>query len=68
MTRNPLVIDLALALLAAILLLIIAPGIAVAGLIGLLVLIFSVVSFARQSRKRRPRAPTRVRRHPPQRD
>ena len=77
MTRNPLVIDLALAALAAILVLIIAPGLAVAGLIALLVLIFAVVSFVRQSRKRarkpsargrpdqRARSKTRARGRPP---
>ena len=52
MTRNPLTIDIALAVLAATIVLIVTSGAAEAGLIALIVLIFSVVSFVRQSRKR----------------
>jgi hypothetical protein len=65
--RNPLATDLALAVLAAVLVLIISPGLAVAGLIALLVLTFAVVSAIRKSRKRRARPARRAHRRPPRR-
>ena len=52
MTRNPLTIDIALAVLAATIVLIVTSGAAEAGLIALIVLIFAVISLVRQSRKR----------------
>lgn len=67
MRRYPLVTDLALAVVAAIFVLIIAPGLAVAGLVALLVLVVMVTSFVRQGRKRRPRTAARVRRRPTRR-
>lgn len=67
MTRNPLVIDLGLALVAAVLILVLAPGLAVAGLIALAVLVVAAVSFVRQSRRRRARTVARTRPHPPRR-
>jgi hypothetical protein len=65
MRRNSLVTDIALAVLAAILVLVIAPGVAIAGLIALLVLFFSVVNVVRPSGKRRARPHGRARRGPP---
>lgn len=68
MRRTPLTTDIALAVLAAIFVLIVAPGTAIAGLIALVVLIFCVVSFVRQSRRARARpVRARARRGPPQR-
>jgi hypothetical protein len=79
LTRNPLTTDIAIAVVAAIVLLIVAPGLAVAGLIALIILIFAAVSFVRQSRKRRggpkrrtrpdrrAQPPSRPRRRPPRR-
>jgi hypothetical protein len=65
MRRTPLTTDIGLAVLAAILVLIIAPGAAVAGLIALVVLIFCAASVVRQSRARRARPGVRTRRDPP---
>ena len=57
MNRNTLVVDLALAAGIAILVLILAPGLAVVGLLALVVLLISSVSFAIDLRRRR--GPTR---------
>ncbi len=70
MTRNALVTDLALAVLAAIVVLILTPGVAVAGMIAILVLLGCVASFVVDSRRRsssRARRRTINRRAPPRR-
>lgn len=60
MTRNALLTDIGLAVLAAIVVLIITPGVAVAGMIAALVLVACAVSLARDVRRRNRRAaPTR---------
>ena len=60
MTRNALLTDIGLAVLAAIVVLIITPGVAVAGMIAALVLVACAVSLARDVRRRgRRAAPTR---------
>ncbi len=60
MTRNVLLTDIGLAVLAAIIVLIITPGVAVAGMIAALVLAACAVGLARDVRKRgRRAAPTR---------
>jgi hypothetical protein len=73
-SRSPLVADLAIAVLAAIVILVLTPGVAVAGLIALLVLAACGVSLVIDSRRgRRAAAPVRRRpapsppRHPPDR-
>ena len=62
MSRNTLLIDAGVAALLAILVLVIAPGLAVVGLLALLVVIVCGVSFAFDLRRRRSRrsAPTRL--------
>ena len=57
LTRNALLTDIGLAVLAAIIVLIITPGVAVAGMIAVLVLAACAVSLARDVRKRARRAP-----------
>lgn len=64
MTRNTLLADLGIAVLAAVLVLILTPGVAVAGMIALLVLAACAVSFGIDSRRRRS-ARTPRRRRPP---
>ena len=60
MTRNALLTDIGLAVLAAIIVLIITPGVAVAAMIAILVLAACAVSLARDVRGRARRAaPTR---------
>ena len=60
MTRNALLTDIGLAVLAAIVVLIITPGVAVAGMIAALVLVACAVSLALYVRRRgRRAAPTR---------
>jgi hypothetical protein len=59
-TRNALMTDIGLAVLAAIIVLIITPGLAVAAMIAILVLAACAVSLARDVRRRAQRAaPTR---------
>jgi hypothetical protein len=52
-SRSPLVTDLAIAVVAAILILVLTPGVAVAGMIALLVLTACGVTLAADSRRRR---------------
>ena len=63
MTGNALLTDLGLAVLAAVIVLILAPGVAVAGLIAILVLAACAASFVRgpRARARRARAARRPR-------
>ena len=56
MTRNALVTDLALAVLAAIVVLILTPGVAIAAMIAILVLFGCMTSFMLDSRRRSSRA------------
>jgi hypothetical protein len=51
--RNVLLVDLGIAIVAAAIVLAVAPGLAIAGLIALLVLIACAISFRRESRRRR---------------
>ncbi len=51
-TRNPLVIDVAIAVLVAVVVLIITPGVAVAALLAVLVIVACAVSFLISSRRR----------------
>jgi hypothetical protein len=51
-TRSPLLTDLAIAVIAAILILVLTPGVAVAGMIALLVLAACGVSLVLDSRRR----------------
>ena len=75
MTRNALVTDLALAVLAAIVVLILTPGVAIAAMIAILVLFGCMASFVLDSRRRSSRAARRrttsgrapARRRPPAR-
>ena len=55
MTRNALVTDLALAVLAAIVVLILTPGVAIAAMIAILVLFGCMTSFVLDSRRRSAR-------------
>jgi hypothetical protein len=66
MRRNTLLIDAAVAVLLAVLTLILAPGLAVVGMIALLVLVICVVSFVLDGRRQRSRG-TRPRRPPSRR-
>jgi Flp pilus assembly protein TadB len=73
-SRNPLIMDIAIAVLAAILILVLTPGVAVAGLIALLVLAACGISLVVDSRRRRRAAVSgrrrpahSPRRHPPDR-
>ena len=59
MTRNALVTDLVLAVLAAIVVLILTPGVALAAMIAILVLFGCVASFVLDSRRRSSRAARR---------
>ena len=59
MTRSPLTTDFAIALIAAILILVLTPGVAVAGMIALLVLLACAVNLILDSRRRRPAASPR---------
>jgi hypothetical protein len=68
MTRSPLISDLAIAAIAAILILVLTPGVAVAGMIALLVLLACAINLIVDSRRRRgAQAPRRRRPAPPQR-
>ena len=59
-TRNILLLDLGIAIAAAVIVLAITPGLAVAGLIAIVVLVAGVISFRRESRRqRRARAGSR---------
>lgn len=53
MRRNVLLVDLAIAIVAAIVVLAITPGLAVAAMIAILVLAGCVVSLGRESRRQR---------------
>ena len=53
MTRNPLLLDLAIAVLCALVVLIISPGVAVDAIIALIVLAVCGLSFAISRRRRR---------------
>jgi hypothetical protein len=63
MRRNVLAIDAGIAVVLALLVLIISPGLAVAGMIAILILLVCGVSFALESRAARGRRTNRVR-HP----
>lgn len=65
MTRNPLLTDIAIAVLAAILILVLTPGVAVAGMIALLVLLACAATLVVDSRRRRRAGPSRPRRPVP---
>lgn len=65
MTRNPLLTDVAIAVLAAILILVLTPGVAVAGMIALLVLLVCAATLVFDSRRRRRAGPPRPRRPVP---
>jgi hypothetical protein len=70
MRRNTLLIDAGIAVLLAVLTLIVAPGLAVVGMIALLVLVICAVSFVidgRRQRSRRSAPPRRPPRRPPPR-
>jgi hypothetical protein len=56
-SRNTLLVDAGIALLLAILVVVISPGLAVVGLLALLVLLVCAISFAFDLRKRRRRNP-----------
>ena len=64
MRRNVLLVDVGIAIIAAIVVLTITPGLAVAGIIAIAVLAACAISFRRESR-RRGRARIRRRRTPP---
>ncbi len=55
MSRNPLLVDAAIALVLAIFVLIISPGLAVVGLVGLLIVLVCAISFGLDRRRRRRR-------------
>ncbi len=55
MRRNTLLVDAGIAVLLAILTLIVAPGLAVVGMIALLVVVICAVSFVLDGRRHRPR-------------
>ncbi len=57
MTRNPLFIDLTIVVIAAILVLILTPGVAIAGTIALLVLLTWAVTLILGARRRRAESP-----------
>ena len=61
MSRNPLLTDLAIAVIAAILILVLTPGVAVAGMIALLVVGAFAVTLVLDARRRRGQAPPRRR-------
>jgi hypothetical protein len=52
-TRNVLLVDLGIAIVAAIIVLLLTPGLAIAALIAILVLIACAISFRRESRRAR---------------
>ena len=54
MSRDPLLSDIAMAVIAAILILALTPGVAVAGMIALLVLLACAVNLILDSRRRSP--------------
>lgn len=56
MSRNPLLIDAGIALVLAILVIVISPGLAVVGLLALLVVLVCLISFGVDRRLRRRRA------------
>jgi hypothetical protein len=60
MTNRVLLIDIAVALVAAVVVVIVSPGLAAAGLIALLVLIACGVSFGVESIRRRRRSRKRL--------
>lgn len=53
MSRNTLLVDVAIALLMAVLAIVIAPGLAVVGLLAILVLVICAVTFALDRRRKR---------------
>jgi ABC-type bacteriocin/lantibiotic exporter with double-glycine peptidase domain len=55
-TRNALLVDAGIALVLAILVIVISPGLAVVGLLALLVLLICAISFLVDRRRRRRRA------------
>jgi multisubunit Na+/H+ antiporter MnhB subunit len=59
MRRNVVLVDLAIAIVAAVFVLILTPGLAVAGMIAIVVLAVCAISFRRQSRRRRRTRATR---------
>lgn len=65
MTRNTLLVDVAIAAILTILVVVLSPGLAVVGLIALAVVVICVVSFVldarRRKRRRRARRPPSVR-------
>jgi hypothetical protein len=68
--RNVLLVDAAIAVAVAVFVLIIAPGLAVVGMLALLVIVICLVSFAIDGwrhRPRQPRPPRRAPRRPPPR-
>jgi hypothetical protein len=62
MSRNTLLVDVAIAAILTILIVVLSPGLAVVGLIALVIVLVCAVSFARDARRRR-RKPAR--RRPP---
>jgi hypothetical protein len=64
-TRNPLLTDLAIAVIAAILVLVLTPGVAVAGMIALLVLLACALNLIVDSRRGARAASFRQRRRVP---
>lgn len=59
MTRNTLMIDAAIAAILTVLVVVLSPGLAIVGLIAILVIIVCGVSFALDSRRRRRSPRTR---------
>jgi hypothetical protein len=62
--RDVLLADIGIAVLAAVLVLVITPGVAVAGMIAILVLVACAVSLVVDSRRGRKAPPVRARRPP----
>lgn len=68
MNRNTLLIDAAIAVILAIVAIVVAPGLAVVGLLAILVLLVCAVSFAVDRRRKRRSTASRPRRRAPARD
>lgn len=64
MSYQLLTVDVGIAIILAILVVVLSPGVAVTGMLALLVLTVCAVSFARSSRRRRRRASVELRRAP----